>query len=109
MIVERSLSAVANSNMVKVSHLTPIFNQGIGVTFTGGGSAAAKVQYTFDDPDTATDATGTGLAWFDHATLTGLSSNAAGNMAFPVRAMRLVVSAWTGPMVVKAAFIQAGV
>ena len=108
MISERSLSAVGTSPAVVTDHYANPFNMGIGVTFTGAGSATAKVQYTFDDPSTASDVLGTGLVWFDHDTLVGLTANASGNLAFPVRAVRLVVSALSAPMLVKAAFAQAG-
>jgi len=72
------------------------FALGLSLEFTG--SATATVQYTFDDPF-AVNAfnTLTGVAWYDHATLVNINStNTNSNIAFPVSAVRLKVTAGTG-------------
>jgi hypothetical protein len=76
-----------------LSHVNDPFNSTQALVFTG--TATAKVQFTLDDPTGASDAQGSNLTWFDHATLTGISANTVGNIAFPVRAIRLNVTAWT--------------
>lgn len=70
------------------------------------GAANWTIQHTFDDlqlPDRARDvpspAEGSGL-WFDHASLAGETTNGDGNYAFPVEAVRLVVTAGTVKMTV---------
>lgn len=84
-------------------HTSP-FNVGIGCDITAG-SPTYSIQHTFDDvfapdfnPATAT--------WYDHPTLNALSSNADGNYAFPVTAIKLIVS---GTGTVQATVIQAGI
>jgi len=57
----------------------------------GGGTLTYKAQYTTDD---IYDPTVT-PTWIDHATITGATANAVGNIAFPVRAVRLNVTAYT--------------
>ena len=84
-------------------YLTP-FNVGFGVVVTSG-SPTYTVQHSFDnpfaadyDPDTAT--------WFDHPDVASETTNADGNYAFPVAAIRLSV---TGTGVVTMTIAQAGV
>jgi hypothetical protein len=67
------------------------FGIGIGCVINGGGTLTYKVQHTFDD---VFDSTVTPV-WFDHSTITGKTTNADGNYAFPVRAVRLNVTAYT--------------
>lgn len=70
-------------------------NSGFGVSLAGivaGGSTLTwKVQHTLDDIYAVTAAGGT-INWLDHASLTGKTASADGNYAFPIRAVRLVVS-----------------
>lgn len=101
----RTLSAVGTSRPCGLDHKINPFNCSLSLAF--GGTATAKVQYTLSDTKDATDAIGTGMTWFDHATLNGGSVNAVGNFAFPVSAVRLVVSAWTSGNVILTV-LQAG-
>ena len=55
------------------------------------GAATYSVQYTFDDPFTATFDPNTAL-WFNHPDLTAETGINDGNFAFPVRATRLDVA-----------------
>lgn len=74
------------------------FNVGIGVLVSG--TATYSIQHTFDDPGSASP------TWFNHVSLNGLTANADGNYAFPVRAVRVNVTAGAGT--VTTTFIQAG-
>ena len=76
------------------------FQIGIGVATSG--TVTATVQHTFDDVfDSSVTPT-----WFNHPTLVSLTANADGNYAFPIRAIRLDVTAGTGTAT--ATIIQAG-
>jgi hypothetical protein len=66
------------------------FAVGMGVVVTG--TVTYTVQHTFDDPFSSTGL----VTWFNHPTLATLSANGDSNYAFPVRAIRLNVSAVTG-------------
>lgn len=61
---------------------------GIGFGCVVSGTLTYKVQHTFDDPN------GT-PTWFDHPYVTGQTGNKDGNYAFPIRAVRLNVTAYT--------------
>jgi hypothetical protein len=78
------------------------FNIGFGVTI-GAGALTYKVQHTFDDVQNST-VTPTA---FDHPDVTGKTVNTDGNYAFPVRAVRLNVTAYTSGTAVLT-LIQAG-
>lgn len=64
---------------------------GIGCVVTASASLTYKVQYTYDN---AFDPTAT-LVWWDHATITGKTDDFDGQILFPVRAVRLNLTAWT--------------
>ena len=66
------------------------FNVGFGVVPSG--TATYTVQHTFNDPFAA-DFTPAGATWFNHPDIASESGNNDGNYAFPVRAIRLNVSA----------------
>ncbi len=88
-------------------HVTPL-NIGLGAVVVSG-TPTYTVQHTFDnvlpatgnfDPSTVT--------WFDHASMASVVAvNRDGNYAFPVRAIRIRVTAGTGT--VRLAVIQAGI
>ena len=63
----------------------------LGCVVNGGGTLTYKVQHTFDN---IFDSTVT-PTWFDHSVITGKTANQDGNYAFPVRAIRLNVTAYT--------------
>jgi hypothetical protein len=66
------------------------FNIGLAVT-VGAGVLTYTVEHTFDD---VYDTTVTPVA-FPHSTIAAQTTNKDGNYAFPVRAIRLNVTAWT--------------
>lgn len=78
------------------------FNVGFGVVVTG--TVTYTVQHTFDNPQTVASPT-----WFSHPTIASKTDNQDGNYAFPVAAVRVLVSASTGAYSVTMTMIQAGV
>ena len=66
------------------------FNVGFGVVVSG--TATYTIEHTFDD---VFDSSITPTA-FQHSTVVGQSANANSNYAFPVRAVRITISAGTG-------------
>lgn len=67
------------------------FSIGFGVTLSAGATLTYSVEHTFDD---VFDSTVTPVA-FAHATVAAQTANDDGNYAFPVRAIRLNVTAYT--------------
>jgi hypothetical protein len=65
------------------------FNVGLGLVISG--TQTVSVEHTFDD---VFDTTVTPTA-FAHSTLAAKTANADGNYAFPIRAVRINVTAYT--------------
>lgn len=86
-----TVGSQTTSAWIPVDYRAQNFGIGIGCVINGGGTLTYKVQHTFDD---IYDSTVTPTA-FDHATITGKTANSDGNYAFPVRAVRLNVTAYT--------------
>jgi hypothetical protein len=86
-----SVGSATASSPVVIDHLADNFAVGFGVTI-GGGTMTYDVQHTFDDIfDPAVTP-----VWFTHDTVAAkVNVNEDGNYAFPVRAIRLNVTAWT--------------
>lgn len=82
-------TTTTNSAIVPLNHRVTPFNVGLGFD-TDGSTTGFTVQYSFDNPegDYATDY-GTNAKWFDHPDLAAMTADAEGNIAFPVRAVRL--------------------
>ena len=76
------------------------FNVGFGVTITG--TPTYTVQHTFDNPWETTNP-----VWFDHPTVAAETTNQDGNYAFPVAAIKVVVTSGTGTATLTV--IQAGI
>lgn len=87
-------TGVGNSPVATPKIFVNPFNIGFGVVVAG--TVTYSVQHTFD-----------GTNWFNHSTVTGLSANADGNYAFPVKQIRVNVSAGTGSATLT--MIQAGI
>lgn len=88
------VGSATTSAVIPLDQYISPFNVSIGVTLSAGAGLTYKVQHTFDDvfdpsfnPATA--------AWFDHASVTGKTANADGNYAFPIKGLRLNVTAYT--------------
>lgn len=84
-----TVSSVANSAAIPVDYRQNAFSIGLAMVITGTGTY--KVQYTMDN---VFDSTVT-PTWQDHAILTGITTTSSGNFAFPIRAIRLVGTAYT--------------
>lgn len=104
--VSGTLSAAGAGPVYITNPYETPFSVGIGVVVAGGSTLTYSVQHTFDDPFAAgfNPATAT---WFTHATLTGQTASADGNYAFPVRAIRVNITAYTAGSVTWT-FVQAG-
>jgi hypothetical protein len=101
---------VSTCPITPLDHYKNPFNTTIAVVLTG--TANARVQFTVDDPYAVAlngelSAQNAQLVWFDHATLSAVTANATGNVAFPVRATRTVVSTLSSGNVVTT-ILQAG-
>jgi hypothetical protein len=79
-----------NSAPVPVNWKANPFSIGLGF-ITGGATTGFTVQYTFDDPQSFTSATtyNSNAHWLNHPFMTTLTASIDGNIAFPVRAVRL--------------------
>jgi hypothetical protein len=85
---------------IPVNYRQSPFNIGFGAVIVSG-TATYSVQHTFDD---VFDPAVTPVA-FDNANATAQTTNKDSNYSFPVRAIRLNVTAGTSP-VVKLTFLQ---
>src|SRR5690349_1869002 len=97
-----TVSSATTSAWIPMDHGKNPFNIGFGVTI-GAAVLTYKVQHTFDNVQ---DGTVSPVA-FDHPDVTGKTVNTDGNYAFPVRAIRLNVTAFTSGSAVLT-LIQAG-
>ena len=96
----KTVTGVAASPWIPLDTYTNPFNVGFGVVVTG--TATYTVQHTFDDvQNSAVTPTA-----FDHPSVAAQTTNKDGNYAFPVRAIRLSVTASTGSVTLTV--IQAG-
>lgn len=84
-----TVSSLTTSATLPVDQYQEAFNIGLMVDVTG--TNTSKVQYTLDDIQDPTVTP----TWLDHATLTGLTADAAGTLTIPCRAVRLNVTAFT--------------
>ena len=91
-----------SSNVLPTDLYISPFNVGFGVVVTG--TVTYTVQHTFDNVQN-----GGTITWFPHPTIASKSDNQDGNYAFPVAAVKLVVTASTGAYTATMTMIQAGV
>jgi hypothetical protein len=83
------------------------FNIGLGVTMPSSGTSTYNVEHTFDYTGSSAFLSSNAI-WFQHSTLSALSSNANGNYAFPVSAIRLNVTANSSSQLTTMTLMQAG-
>jgi hypothetical protein len=79
--------AAPDSAICAIDHLAENFAVGFGVVRSG--DCTFKVQHTFDniwDPRVTP-------TWFDHSSVFGKTANTDGNYAFPVRGIKVVITA----------------
>lgn len=101
--VTYSITGTGVSGVYPPDHYVSPFNIALGVTVTG--TVTYTVQYTFDDVfDTAFNPSTAN--WVDHPSLTAQSATKDSNIAYPVRGIRLNVTAGTGTT--RLTIIQAG-
>ena len=93
-------TGVGSSNVLAMDLYISPFNVGFGVVVTG--TVTYTIQHTFDNVQTVASPT-----WFSHPTITGKSDNQDGNYAFPVAAIKVLVTAGAGTAT--ATVIQAGI
>ena len=92
-------TGTGSSNVLVTDTYISPFNVGFGVVATG--DVTYTVQHTFDNPQTTATP-----VWFPHPTIAAKSDNQDGNYAFPVAAIKVLVTAGTGTA--KMTMIQAG-
>lgn len=96
--ITKSQTGVGATDWVKTDIKAEIFNIGFGCVVDG--TATYSIEHTFDDVDSGTPTA------FTHSQVAGQTSSKDGNYAFPVRAIRLNVTAGAGT--VTFTMIQAG-
>jgi len=82
-------SSAGTSAWIPLDYKQNPFNVGLGLVISG--TNTVDVEHTFDD---VYDTTITPTA-FKHSTLVSKTTNGDGNYAFPIRAVRLNVTAYT--------------
>jgi hypothetical protein len=93
-------TGTGSSNVLATDTYISPFNVGFGVVVTG--TVTYTVQHTFDNPQTVASPT-----WFSHPTIAAKSDNQDGNYAFPVAAIKVLVTAGAGTATMT--MIQAGI
>jgi hypothetical protein len=92
-------TGVGSSNIITTDIYISPFNVGFGVVTTG--TVTYTIQHAFGNPQD-----GTVLTWFPHPTIAGKSDAQDGNYAFPVSAIKILVTAGDGTATMT--LIQAG-
>jgi len=98
-----SITGVGTSAVYPPDSYVSPFNIALAVNVTG--TVTYSVQYTFDDVFAASFNPAT-ASWTDHPSLTAQTTSKDSNIAYPVRGVRLNVTAGTGTARLTA--IQAG-
>lgn len=93
-------TGTGSSNILPMDTYISPFNVGFGVVVSG--TVTYTVQHTFDNVQTVESPT-----WFSHPTIADMTSNQDGNYAFPVAAIKILVTAGSGTAT--ATVIQAGI
>lgn len=92
-----TVTASGASNWVPLNHFQTPFNVGFGVTKTGDGEMTFSVQHTFHEVLSSANAPANASAMaFDHSEVSGQSASIDGNYAYPVAAIRLLVTEVSG-------------
>lgn len=95
-----SKTGTGSSSVIPMDVSANPFNVGLGVVVSG--TVNYTVQHTFDNvQDSAVTPT-----WFSHPSLASLATNADGNYAFPITAIKVLVNSGTGSATLT--IIQAG-
>jgi len=92
--VRVTVGAEGASAPIPLDHYQGPFNVGIGVVLSSGATLTYSVEHTFDDIFAA-DFDASTATWFANSGLGAKQASLDGNYAFPVRAVRLNVTAYT--------------
>ena len=95
-----SKTGTGSSSVMPMNTYTSPFNVGFGVVVSG--TVTYTIQHTFDNVQTVASP-----VWFSHPTIAAKTDNQDGNYAFPVAAIKILVTAGTGTATITV--IQAGV
>jgi len=87
-------SATSSAPIPLDQYQTP-FNASVGVVLSAGATLTYTVEHTFDDVFAASFDPAT-ASWFPNSGLSSKTASLDGNYAFPVTAVRLRVSSYTG-------------
>lgn len=91
--VANTTTGTSASNPYPVNWKSEDYGIGMGLRVTDLKGGTVDIEHTFDDPKV-------GLSnWFKHATLTGKTTSADGNYAYPITAVRMFVSGATASAV----------
>lgn len=101
--VTYKITGVGTSPVCPPDHYISPFNVALSVVVSG--TVTYTVQYTFDDVFAAGFAPAS-ATWVDHPSLTAQTATKDSNIAYPVRGIRLNVTAGTGSATLT--IIQAG-
>lgn len=93
--ITETVSGVGTTPALPMDFRSQNFNIGFGCEVTG--TVTYSVQHTFDDVYSIPAGS---LVWFNHEFVNGVTTNMDGNYAFPIRAMRLNVTAGTGSVTI---------
>ncbi len=102
--VTLTATAVAATAVCPTNPNISPFNIGFSVVVTG--TVTYTVQHTFDDVYSPTFVAAS-ATWFSHPTVAAQTTSQDGNYAFPVKAVRVNLTAGTGSVV--ATILQAGI
>jgi hypothetical protein len=86
-----SLSSATSTAWIPVDYKQNPYNISLALVFSNTPNLTCKVEYTLDDvfnPLITPTA-------FAHTSLTGITTNTTGSITYPVKAIRLTVTAWT--------------
>lgn len=100
-----SVTGVGVSDPIVMDQYISPFNVGFGVVVDG--TVTYTVQHSFNDPFATQEYDPVVVTWFNHETVAAQSTNQDGNYAFPVRMIRLNVTAGDGTATLQLA--QAGI
>lgn len=93
--VRVTLGSATSAAPIPLDYYRGPFNVGIGVAVSAGANLTYTVEHTFDDVFSPSFNASTAV-WYPTTNLSAVSASATGNLAFPVTAVRLRVSAWVG-------------
>lgn len=93
-------TGVGSSNVIPTDLYISPFNVGFGVVVSG--TVTYTIQHTFDNVQTVDSP-----VWFSHPTIAAKSDNQDGNYAFPVAAIKVLVTSGDGTATMT--MIQAGI